>query len=50
MKKVKLAPITLTEDQKIWATNEASRTGETISSVIRSLIQEKIDAQTQGEK
>jgi hypothetical protein len=43
MSKKKLAPIEITKPQSDWLEAEKSRTGNTTATLIRTLIQEKID-------
>ena len=43
MKPNRIAPITLTKSQRAWLDAEQARTGNPISAIMRSLIQEKID-------
>ena len=40
MKKTMLAPIGLTDDQRKWLSNEAKRSGNSMSAVVRILIDE----------
>ena len=41
----KLSVLTVTKDQRNWLNKETARTGETIATVQRGLIQEKIQAE-----
>lgn len=44
MNQNKLAPMSLTESQRKWLESEAARTGNSIASIVRGLIQEKLEA------
>lgn len=39
----KIAPFTITKKQREWVENEMKRTGESQASVMRKLIQDKLD-------
>lgn len=45
MKVKMIAPVKPTKDQREWLDNEASKTGESQASIIRKLIQEKVNEQ-----
>ena len=42
MSEVRLAPFKVTEKQRSWLIDESKRTGDSIASILRKLIQEKI--------
>lgn len=42
--KKKPMPVTLTEEQKQWLKDESEKTGETMTAVMRALIQKQIKA------
>jgi predicted DNA-binding protein len=43
MSMILIAPFKATQAQREWLDSEAKRTGETVSAIIRGLIQAKID-------
>ena len=43
MKKVLLAPFRVTPDQNRWVLKKAKDTGESVSSILRGLIQAKLE-------
>jgi hypothetical protein len=43
MKKKVMAPVRLTDHQMDWVEKESLRTGDSMASVIRKLIQEKVE-------
>lgn len=49
MKQKKIAPFTVTASQREWVEKECKRTGETQATVMRRLIQDKIN-QSEGGK
>ncbi|GAF72772.1 unnamed protein product [marine sediment metagenome] len=44
----RIAPVQITDEQREWVDNEQERIGNSIASIIRGLIQEKIDAKEGG--
>lgn len=45
MNKKQLAPITVTGPQREWLEKEKQRTGNAFSTIMRNLIQEKVNAE-----
>ena len=48
MQNPKLAPIQLTDPQRVWLTKETERTGNSQASIIRTLVQEKVEKQSKN--